>query len=132
MLFNGNCLSGGNYFWRKFHSEGATFRGGNSPRGNSPRGQLSGGQLPGWQFSSGATILGSNCPGEQLCSGQSSRRQLSGGQSSGGQFSSGAIVLQPSKTFKKKNSWELFWSFDNPQQIKAEDWKVIFILRLSK
>ena len=51
-------------------------------------------QFSGGKFSSGAIILGGNCP-ERIFRGQSSRGQLSEGQLSRGQFSSGAIVLEP-------------------------------------
>ena len=58
LLFEGNCLSGGNYFWRKCYGQGPIFLG-----GNYSWGQMSGGQSSrGSYLGEGVIFFEGNCP----------------------------------------------------------------------
>ena len=66
------------------------------------------------QFSSGAIILGGNCPGGNNSWSNHPRGNCQGGIIRGGQFSSGAIFRTPVKTYQGKNhSHNIVANFSN-------------------
>ena len=134
----GLCLSGGNYFQRKFYGEwaisreavflrgncrgeGAIFLGGDCPRGNYPGGDHPGGNCPGGNF-----LL------RQLSSGVIIRwamiqDEIAWGQLTGGKFYSGAIAS--GAIFLKGNCPDT--DYYTLCLILHANWKVQIIVKLS-